>query len=224
MAEVTGRAAHLQSTTPFRIVRPEGLPISERSDEQLMLDHGDGSEDAFAELLRRHQGGIFNFTFRMVNNRHIAEELTQDVFMALVKNAHRYEPRAKFTTYLYTIASNIVSKEWLRRKRRPLLLSFYAGFGRGRDDEEFDPIEHVGDSKADVLGTFQKGEISDAVNDALNDLPEHQREAFVLRRFRDLPYEEIAEITGSPIGTVKSRVVRAERALRPLLERFREYL
>ncbi len=224
MAEVSGRAAHIQSTTTLRILRPEGLPVSERGDEQLMLDHGDGSEEAFAELLRRHQAGILNYIYRMVNNRHIAEELTQDVFMALVKNAHRYEPRAKFTTYLYTIASNIVSKEWLRRKRRPLLLSLYAGWGRGKDDDGFDPLEHVGDVKADVLGQFKQGEISDAVNDALNDLPEHQREAFVLRRFRDLPYEEIAEIVGSPVGTVKSRVVRAERALRPLLERFREYI
>ena len=211
MAEVSGRAARIQSTTTLRIVRPEGLPISERGDEQLMLDHGEGSEEAFAELLRRHQSGILNYIYRMVNNRHIAEELTQDVFMALVKNAHRYEPRAKFTTYLYTIASNIVSKEWLRRKRRPLLLSLYAGWGRSKGDDEFDPLEHVGDTK-------------DAVNQALNDLPEHQREAFVLRRFRDLPYDEIAQVVGAPVGTVKSRVVRAERALRPLLERFKEYI
>lgn len=223
MAEVSGRAAHNQSTLRLRVLPAEGLPIAERADEQLMLDHGEGSEEAFAELLRRHQAGILNYIYRMVNNRHIAEELTQDVFMALVKNAHRYEPRAKFTTYLYTIASNIVSKEWLRRKRRPLLLSLYAGWGRSRDDE-FDPLEHVGDSKADTLGTFKRGEISEAVNEALNELPEHQREAFVLRRFRDIPYEEIAEIVGSPIGTVKSRVVRAERALRPLLENFKEYI
>ena len=224
MAEVSGRAAHAKSTTVLRILRPEGLPVSERGDEQLMLDHGDGSEEAFAELVRRHQSGILNYIYRMVNNRHIAEELTQDVFMALVKNAQRYEPRAKFTTYLYTIASNIVSKEWLRRKRRPLLLSLYAGWGRNKNDDEFDPLEHVGDTKADVLVTFKRGEISEGVNEALNNLPEHQREAFVLRRFRDLPYDEIAQIVGSPVGTVKSRVVRAERALRPLLERFREYV
>jgi len=224
MSEASGRAARTKSTTVLRILRPEGLPANERSDEQLMLDHGDGSEEAFAELLRRHQSGILNYTYRMVNNRHIAEELTQEVFMALVKNAQRYEPRAKFTTYLYTIASNIVSKEWLRRKRRPLLLSLYAGWGRSKSEDAFDPLEHVSDTKADVFGAFKRGEISEAVNDALKELPEHQREAFVLRRFRDLPYDEIAEVVGSPVGTVKSRVVRAERALRPLLEQFREYV
>jgi len=62
------------------------------------------------------------------------------------------------------------------------------------------------------------------VNDALRHLPEHQREAFVLRRFQDLSYQEISEITCVPIGTAKSRVVRAERALRPHLEKYREYV
>ncbi|MCL4218768.1 MAG: sigma-70 family RNA polymerase sigma factor, partial [Candidatus Hydrogenedentes bacterium] len=94
-----------------------------------------------------------------------------------------------------------------------------------KDSEaEVDPLEHVGDEKADVLKAFQQGEVSEAVNTALKELPEHQREAFVLRRFQDLSYEEISEVTNSPVGTVKSRVVRAERALRPLLEHFREYL
>ena len=91
---------------PFlRVVEHGPLPLSQRSDETLMLEHGHGSEDSYAELVRRHQKGVLNFIFRMVHNRHIAEELTQEVFMALVKNAQRYEPTAKFTTYLYAIAS-----------------------------------------------------------------------------------------------------------------------
>jgi RNA polymerase sigma-70 factor (ECF subfamily) len=160
----------------------------------------------------------------MVQNRQIAEELTQEVFVALVRNAERYQPTAKFTTYLYTIASNIVSKEWLRRKRRPKFLSLSGWNWRRNPEDEFDPLEHVGDNRTDVLFAFQRGEISEAVNTALRELPEHQREAFILRRFQDLSYEEIAVITDAPVGTAKSRVVRAERALRPLLERFRDYL
>src|SRR5690242_17632273 len=70
------------------------------TDEDLMLEHGRGSEAAFAELMRRHQKGVLNFVFRMVQNRQIAEEITQEVFLALVKNARRYKPTAKFTTYL----------------------------------------------------------------------------------------------------------------------------
>ncbi|MBI4558995.1 MAG: sigma-70 family RNA polymerase sigma factor [Candidatus Hydrogenedentes bacterium] len=213
-----------RNESSLRLIGREGIPLRERSDENLMLEHGQGSESAFAELVRRHQKGVLNYTFRMVQNRHIAEELTQEVFVALVKNAQRYEPVAKFTTYLYAIASNIVSKEWLRQKRRPRLFSLTSMWGGAKEaEEEVDLLDHAADGRSDVAAAFERQEISEAVNLALRRLPEHQREAFVLRRFQDLPYEEIADITKSPVGTVKSRVVRAERALRPLLESFREY-
>ena len=225
MAEGLGQITPFPGKQQLRVLGPEGLPLKEWSDETLMLEHGKGSEDAFTELIRRHQRGVLNYIFRMVQNRQIAEELTQEVFVALVRNAQRYQPTAKFTTYLYTIASNIVSKEWVRRKRRPKFLSLSSGWNwRRNPEDEFDPLEHVGDEKADVLMSFKRGEISEAVNTALRELPEHQREAFVLRRFQDLSYEEIAQVTDSPVGTVKSRVVRAERALRPLLARFRDYV
>jgi RNA polymerase sigma-70 factor (ECF subfamily) len=217
--------APLQPVSPGRLRVVDGAPrpLSEWANEALMLAHGEGNEEAYAELVRRHQKGVLNFIFRMVQNRHIAEELTQEVFLALVKNAQRYEPSAKFTTYLYAIASNIVSKEWARQKRRPKLFSLSGWFG-GDEDDEFDLTEQLPDDRMNVFAAFQRGEVSEAVNAALRQLPEHQREAFVLRRFQDLPYEEIAEILDVPVGTAKSRVVRAERALRPLLQRFQEYL
>lgn len=209
----------------LRVVPRTGAPIRERSDEALMLDHAAGNEAAFEELVRRHQRGLLNYIYRLVNNRQTADELTQEVFLALVKNAQRYQPTAKFTTYLYRIASNMVSKEWLRRKRRPMLLSLSSRFSRHNNEaEEYCPLDHVGDSRANLTEAAQRQEISEAVNKALGALPEHQREAFVLRRFSDVPYEEIAQIVNAPVGTVKSRVVRAERALRPLLEQYREYI
>jgi RNA polymerase sigma-70 factor, ECF subfamily len=209
----------------LRLASREATPVCERPDEELMLDHGDGSEEAFAELLRRHQRGVLNYVFRMVNNRHVAEEITQEVFLALVRNAGRYQPTAKFTTYLYAIASNLVSKEWLRRRRRPKLFSFSACWRQGPEEARaHNPLEQVKDDKACIVSQFKRKEISEAVNDALDALPAHQREAFVLRRFQQLAYNEIAAITGAPVGTIKSRVVRAERALRPLLGEFREYI
>ncbi|HJP35728.1 MAG TPA: sigma-70 family RNA polymerase sigma factor [Gammaproteobacteria bacterium] len=214
-AEIAAR--HLQ------VVAGEQVSCKDMSDEDLMLAHGEGSEDAFVELVRRHQKGVLNFTHRMVQNRQIAEEITQEVFLALVKNGQRYRPTAKFTTYLYAIASNMVSKEWLRRKRRPRLFSLFANWGKDSDDT-FHPFEHVGDTKADTMKAFRRGEVSEALNEALQHLPEHQRETFILLRFQELSYEEIAAITKVPIGTAKSRVVRAERALRPLLADFREYV
>ncbi len=210
----------------LRVVGDEQAPLRECSDETLMAQYCGGRDDAFAELLKRHHKKVLNYLYRMVHNRHIAEELTQEVFAALVRNAERYQPTAKFTTYLYTIASNKAMKEWTRGKRRPQLLSLSLPRGPRRPDADAlgSIEEQVSDDDADVVASFKRGEISEAVNEALRQIPAHQREAFVLRRFQDVPYEEIAKIANAPVGTVKSRVARAEHALRPLLEQFREYM
>lgn len=225
MAEGTSEnIVPLHQRRALRVVEPGAGPLSEWSDEALMLEHGKGSEAAYAELVKRHQKGVLNFTFRMVNNRHVAEELTQEVFIALVRNAQRYQPTAKFTTYLYTIASNIVSKEWARQKRRPKAFSLSSWWNSAEGDDDSDPLEQLCDERSNVLLALQKGEISEAVNEALRHLPEHQRETFVLHRFQEMSYDEIAAVMEVPVGTVKSRMVRAERGLRPYLERFREYV
>lgn len=208
----------------FRVVSREMVPVREQTDENLMLEHGRGSEACYEELVRRHQKGVLNFVFRMVQNRQVAEELTQEVFIALVRNAGRYQPTAKFTTYLYTIASNVISKEWARQKRRPKFFSLSSWWSDRDDGDNFDPLEHIGDTRVNTMLAYQRGEVAEAVNAALKYIPEHQREAFVLRRFQDLSYEEIADVLDVPVGTVKSRIVRAERALRPYLEKFRGYL
>jgi RNA polymerase sigma-70 factor, ECF subfamily len=201
------------------------VPLSDMDDDALLAAHTAGSEPAFEELVRRYQRSIFGYIFRMLQNKHIAEELTQEVFLALVRNAERYQPQGKFSGYLFAIASNKIHKEWEQRKRRPKFfsLSFWSGDSNTEDSGNM-PLDTIADSSACVETAFEKCEISDAVNEALKHLPEHYREAFVLRRFQDLSYEEIAEITDCPVGTIKSRVVRAERGLRPHLERFREYL
>lgn len=208
----------------LRLVESGEVSIADMGNEDLMLEHGRGSEEAFTELVRRHQKGVLNYVYRMVQNRQIAEEITQEVFLALVKNAQRYQPTAKFTTYLYAIASNMVSKEWLRRKRRPKVFSLFAQWGGQDGDETYHPLDQMSDKRADTVARYKTGEVSEAVNQALQHLPPHQREAFVLRRFQDLSYNEISEITRVPIGTAKSRVVRAEQALRPLLAEYREYV
>lgn len=226
MANETNKSKAPQVVSHLRVLdRDAGVSLDEFSSEELMLEHGRGSEEAFELLVNRHQKQIMNYIYRMVQNRQVAEEISQEVFLALVKNAGRYQPTAKFTTYLYTIASNMISKEWLRRKRRPVLMSLFGNWGNADSDgSTFHPLEHVADKKADTVGDYTQQEVSRAVNDALEHLPAHQRESFVLRRFQDLSYNEIAEITGVPVGTAKSRVVRAERGLRPHLEKFREYI
>lgn len=207
--------------------KSEELPLTEWTDEDLMLAFGEGNEDAFVEIVNRYEKQIFNYMYRMVHNWHIAEDLTQEVFMALVNNANRYHPSAKFSTYLYTIASNIISKEWNKQSRRPKFFSlsqWLIGDKNNDDPENGNPSEFLADKSLDILKQAECKEISEAINEALKKIPPHQREAFVLRRFLELSYEEIAEILDIPVGTVKTRVLRAERALRPFLSQFRDYL
>lgn len=224
MAEGLATRTKLSNGTKLRLLGDEDESLRAWSNEDLMLAHGRGCDDSFEELLRRHQRGVMNFIYRMLQNRSLAEELTQEVFMALVRSRKRYRPTAKFTTYLYKIASNLVSKEWQRRKRRPAFFSL-SSWGRSNDEEDaYGPMDVLSDDSAWVMAKFELGEISEAVNHALREIPDHQREAFVLHRLQEMPYDEVARVTGSPVGTVKSRVVRAERALRPLLTHFREYV
>jgi len=223
MAEGVNKTAAQENAGQCLFIDRSSAPLSALSDEELMLRHADGSEEAFEELLRRRHKGILNYMYRMVQNRQIAEELTQEVFMALVRNAERYQPTAKFSTYLYKIASNIVAKEWARNKRRPKFFSLSA-WSRNDDEDTVDLIEQLEDERANVETRLERDEVSEAVNAALKKLPEPHREAFVLHRLQGLSYEEVAAITDSPVGSVKSRVFRAEQALRPLLKRFREYI
>lgn len=221
---IEGGKEELSNLRPLK-KESEKSPLAEWTDEDLMLAFGEGNEEAFIELVRRYEKQIFNYMYRMVHNWHIAEDLTQDVFMALVNNANRYHPSAKFSTYIYTIASNIISKEWGKQNRRPKFFSLSQWFGGDKDPDDSErssPAEYLADPNFDILKQTECREISEAINEALKKIPSHQKEAFILRRFLELSYEEIADILDIPVGTVKTRVLRAERALRPFLSQFRE--
>lgn len=215
------------SASHLRIVSQNGYPTdwSALDDDSLMAKHQQGEERAFEELVNRYQRSIFSYVYRMLQNRHIAEEITQEVFLALVRNSSRYKAQGRLSSYLFAIASNKVYKEWEQRRRRPhfLSLSFWSS-DSGFSDGGMTPLDKLDDKQARVDKACEHMEISEAINDALRHLPAHYREAFILRRFQDLPYDEIAEILDCPVGTVKSRVARAEKALRPYLEKFRDYI
>ncbi|HOQ89071.1 MAG TPA: RNA polymerase sigma factor [Candidatus Hydrogenedentes bacterium] len=198
------------------------VSLSSLSDEELMMLFGNGRQEAFEELVRRHHKPVYGYIYRMVQNRHIAEELTQDVFLGLVQNAQRYTPTAKFTHYLYSIASRLVYREWNQRKRRPLLFSLFRSRTEEEDGDEF--VDTIADDRSMVREKLQREEIVSAITEALAKIPPVYREPYILHRFQDLSYEEIVEILGCPLGTVKSRIFRAEKMLQPLLEPFREYL
>ena len=176
-------------------------------DEELMLAYGAGDAAAFDALYARHKGGVFRYLRRQSGNAAIAEELFQDVWMRLIDARARYEPQAKFTTWLYTIAHNRLMDHF-RAGKRAALVSY--------DDEDDPPPEPVADTPQPEEMLARKQDAGRLLA-AIDALPAAQREAFVLQQEGDLSVEEIAAATGVNRETAKSRLRYALAKLRAQL-------
>ena len=167
------------------------------SDEALMLEFQRGSREAFEELFSRYREPLYGFFRRRLTNRDRAEDLAQETFLAVIRAAVRYEPRAQVKTYLYGIALKVLAVE--RRKlsgNEPPL----------NEDEEHERAED-GPSEEALW-----------VRQALEKLDAGEREILMLREYEQLSYEEIAELLRLPVNTVRSRLFRARMALKNFLE------
>ena len=183
--------------------------MSERTDEELMALFQDGDAGAFSLLVRRYKDDLTNYVVRFVGDRAEAEDLVQESFVRVFRNKARYAGTAKFSTWLYTIASNLAKT----RLRRMALWRFVRLGSGGTEGPEFDlPDEDARtDSEAD------RSLREERIQKALDSLPVKFREVIVLRDIQELSYEEVAAITGTAMGTVKSRINRARAELRALL-------
>jgi RNA polymerase sigma-70 factor, ECF subfamily len=183
------------------------------SDEDLMLAFGAGDAAAFEELVARHKRGLYNFLLRSVHNQSRAEELLQEVFLRVVRAKDRYQRTARFTTWIYTIARNLCVDESRRQKfRRTIPLEAKR---RGRGEDPGLSILDVTDSGE--VGTDSASEaptIRARVAAAIDNLPDDQREVFVMRQFGGLSFKQIGEAVGAPENTVKSRMRYALEKLR----------
>ena len=180
-----------------------------------------GDRAAFTELVECHQQRVVGTVARMLGpDAADAEDIGQQVFLRVWKSADRYEPTAKFTTWLYTITRNLVFNEMRRRKHRPTTSLDAApgqdAGGHGHDHAARLEDFHAPAPDADLL----QAELQQAVADAIAGLPEQQRLAMVLRRYEDLPYEEIARVLGLTVPAVKSLLFRARVLLREKLVRY----
>lgn len=186
-------------------------PESENTrDVELMLEvQSTQSHLAFQELIERHQNAVIGTVAKMMGNASEAEDIAQQVFLRLWKARNRYQPTAKFTTFLYTIARNLVFNESRRRSRRK-----ESSLDQRKDDYELElPANPNHQPDRENLNA----ELRDAVDRAIEALPEKQRLAIVLRRYQNLPYEEIASVMGLTIPAVKSTLFRARATLRESL-------
>lgn len=178
---------------------------NDATDEQLMQRFQAGDAGAFELLMRRHRGSAYSFLARLTGDRARAEDLLQETWMRVIAAAPRWEHRARFRTWLYTVARNLASDDARRRALR-----------------RADPFDGPGGSPADRIADDAPGPDQAAdgallrprLEAALASLPEEQREVFLLREYGGVPFAEIAAITGAAEPTVKSRMRYALEGLR----------
>ena len=173
-----------------------------------------GEERAFRELVERYQTRLLNFIYRTIGDRERAEDLVQEVFIRVYRHIHRFDTSKKFSTWVYTIASNLAKNELRNRSRNPLVLFQTITGDREEDDRPLQFEDRT--SRPDDL--FQKRHLRQVVEDTVSKLPEHHRQVFVLRELEGKSYEEIADITKCNLGTVKSRLNRARNAFAAIIE------
>ena len=159
-----------------------------------------GDTEGAAELFERYAPALLRFTDRLLSNRGLAEEVTQEVFVKVIARAHQYDGRAEVSSWLFAIAANACRDRRRRERRAPVV-----------------PIDGLPEPAArgdGVERTLIDREKRDAVRRALAELSEEQREALVLARYHGLPYAEIAEVLGISVGAVKTRIFRAVETLK----------
>lgn len=189
------------------------MSLSQESDESLMLRFGRGEAAAFEFLYQRHESRVFRYLHRNVRNEASANDLMQEVWFAVVRGAANYQPSAKFTTWLFTIAHNRMV-DMIRANHR--LQSLDAG--DDADPEDSGPLDRLAaDGKLEPPAQVQSQHEAAALLAAVAQLPAEQRSAFLLQAEGELSVEEIAEATGSNFETVKSRLRYARAKLRQLL-------
>src|ERR1700691_4199878 len=189
------------------------MTVTGESDEELMARYGRGDAAAFEALYRRHEMRVWRYLERNVGNRATADELMQDVVFAVARDATRYEPSARFTTWLFTIAHNRMIDSI--RSRRPQLRLETLGY------EAQSVVQNMtADAGAAPLAAAEALDQAAALRQAIKELPGEQRDAFLLHVEGDLSVEEAAAITDTSFETAKSRLRYARSKLRDLLKEY----
>lgn len=195
------------------------------SDEELMTRYAhSGDLEAFSTLVTRHERPLYNFILRSCRREDLAQELLQDTFMRVIQSAARYQQSARFTTWIYTIARNLCidhARKHARRTEISLDQPLY-----NSDDTTNAPsrLDSLADTNARSASTnHERAEFRNHLLAALDALPEEQREVFIMREISGLRFQDIAEITGCPLPTTKSRMRYALEALRLHLAAYKNH-
>lgn len=173
-----------------------------------------GNESAYNLLFERYKKRIYHFLFRYTHNEGDSEDLLQETFMRVYRSKHSYNRIAKFSTWLYTIALNL-AKTHYKKKTRMEMVSFHTDEGQ----QSFEVTDMLEDRDLEPDRMYQKRTVVRYIEKALQRISTDFREVLVLRDIQGLSYEEISEVTGFPMGTVKSKLNRGRVQLQQLLRR-----
>ena len=194
----------------------------EVTDEVLMMRFQAGDRAAFASLVRRHKTALYNFVYRMVRSASTAEDLTQDVFVKIVQSAIDFKHESRFTTWAYTIARNLCIDHARKMsfRQHPSLDQPPRGSPDGPT-----LLDRAADAhpSAAVERSAIGVEMGRRIARCVEELPPEQREVFLLREVANMPFKEIAGITGVPENTVKSRMRYALERLQANLSEYEDY-
>lgn len=174
------------------------------SDEELLARHQTGEGDSFSEIVQRYAGELYRFLARFTGNAAAAEDLLQETFLQVHQSAERFDQSRRLRPWLFTIAAN-KARDWLRSQRRRTEVSLDAEVGRQSEEsvtfaEIFEGNEALPE---EILGDAEQREM---VRRVIEQLPPALRQVLLLGYFQQLPYKDIAEIVGVPVGTIKSRL------------------
>ena len=180
------------------------------TDEQLIARFQSGDERAYIELVNRYRDRLINFVYPFLGDFEQAEDVVQETMLKLYEKKHYYREIAKFSTWIYTIARNLANTELRKKKRRKTThISRMT-----KDDRQYD-IPAV---QADLNQNLQNEFIRERIHAAIKELPEHFKNVIILRDIQELSYDDISNIVGVPLGTVKSRINRARLQLQAELQ------
>ncbi len=190
------------------------------TDQEIVLWARQGAETAYRELIRRYQRPVFSLVYRMVRDRELAEDLVQETFIKVLNAIERYRPEFKFSSWIFKIANN-AAIDHLRRKELTTL-SLEGGPDATTQDRLEATALQLGDSSESQLEELEARELGAAIERAISQLRPEYRSCIILRHIEGRPYDEIADVLGLPIGTVKTYIHRARAELKEALAPLRE--
>jgi RNA polymerase sigma-70 factor (ECF subfamily) len=192
-------------------------PLAELSDADIMLRVAAGDDSGFTYLIAKYHRAIVHFMFRMVHNQAIAEELAQEVFLRVYRSRASYRAEAKFTTWLYRIATNLGVNHARDHKHERAAQNVYLD----QPDSETGTTPDLADTHATVEQDMVRQERFRAIREQVMALPERQRSAVLMHKFQEMDYKQIGEVLKLSESATKSLLFRAYQTLR---ERLKDYV